>query len=424
MNEIHKKVTEQTVEFRGSEIVEEILGKYFYPAVSGTVPVVIFCAGASGNILAPLFSRYGIKPACFCDNDSSRAGNLYCDLPIISFDELKNKHRESLIVIASAAYQKFIKTQLLENSFNEDKIIVLDAEDSSFDSILRRERIMMLARNGEPTSLLDDLCHDEEKLLNAYELLTDNKSKDIFIRRLALVASSFEYKSYKNYLSEFSEPILKMGYNNPERFKYDGNYFYFNNDVLNLQDGETFIDGGAFVGDSAEEFIKHCKNNNIEFRQIHCFEPDKANFKELTVNMAKYKNIVCRQAGLWSHSTTLRFVSSAQTDRYCARIQGDEIGAQSSADIEINTVGIDEHLNGAEVSLIKMDIEGAELEALKGAAESIKDFAPKLAISVYHNVSDLYEIPLMIHQIRPDYKLYLRHLGNYFDDTILFAQID
>ena len=60
-------------------------------------------------------------------------------------------------------------------------------------------------------------------------------------------------------------------------------------------------------------------------------------------------------------------------------------------------------------------------KAVQGAADTINNHAPRLAISVYHKNSDLYEIPLLVHRIFPKYKLYLRHLGHFFDDTVLFA---
>jgi predicted transposase YdaD len=68
-----------------------------------------------------------------------------------------------------------------------------------------------------------------------------------------------------------------------------------------------------------------------------------------------------------------------------------------------------------------MDIEGAEMEAIKGGADTILSRSPKLALSVYHKTRDLYEIPLLVHQLNPSYRLYLRHFGNYFDDTLLLA---
>ncbi|MDB4265018.1 FkbM family methyltransferase, partial [bacterium] len=270
-------------------------------------------------------------------------------------------------------------------------------------------------------TLLNELQRDESKLIEVYKAFADKKSKDIFIRRMALVASGFDYQSYKNYLTEFSEPILQFGYNNPERFDLGGSYFYFNNDIIHLKDNETLVDGGAFIGDSMEAFIKVCEKKNLHYRHIYCLEPDCTNYGKLVKSTAKYRNVTCLPYGLWSHRTTLNFVSSAQTEAYGAKIQETGIMASGSADTKIDTVSIDEQLNGEMATFIKMDIEGAELEAVQGAANTIKSFTPKLAISVYHKTTDLYEIPLLVHHIHPGYKLYLRHLGNYFDDTILFA---
>ena len=68
-----------------------------------------------------------------------------------------------------------------------------------------------------------------------------------------------------------------------------------------------------------------------------------------------------------------------------------------------------------------MDIEGAELEALKGAEETIKRYRPKLAICVYHKPEDIVEIPKYILNINPDYKLYLRHYSDNAGETVLYA---
>lgn len=73
------------------------------------------------------------------------------------------------------------------------------------------------------------------------------------------------------------------------------------------------------------------------------------------------------------------------------------------------------------MTFIKMDIEGAELAALKGAKNTIKMYKPKLAICVYHNPLDIIEIPKLIKEIEPSYKLYLRHYSKFYSDTILYA---
>lgn len=90
-------------------------------------------------------------------------------------------------------------------------------------------------------------------------------------------------------------------------------------------------------------------------------------------------------------------------------------------DIVINVISIDEKLNGNPVSVIKMDIEGSELEALKGAERTIKKFKHGLAICVYHKPEDIIEIPSKILELNPDYKLYLCHYSYVDTETVLYA---
>lgn len=73
------------------------------------------------------------------------------------------------------------------------------------------------------------------------------------------------------------------------------------------------------------------------------------------------------------------------------------------------------------VTFIKMDIEGAEYKAIKGAETIIRNYHPKLAISIYHNAEDIWELPRLIMTICPDYKLYLRHYSIAQAETVLYA---
>lgn len=68
-----------------------------------------------------------------------------------------------------------------------------------------------------------------------------------------------------------------------------------------------------------------------------------------------------------------------------------------------------------------MDIEGAEYEALEGSKEILKRYSPKLAICLYHKPEDIYKLPLLIHEMNPNYKFYIRHYSDYRTDTLLYA---
>lgn len=88
----------------------------------------------------------------------------------------------------------------------------------------------------------------------------------------------------------------------------------------------------------------------------------------------------------------------------------------------IETVALDELID-ERVTFLKMDIEGAEAEAIKGAKNMIQKDKPKLAICIYHKPNDLWEIPLMIHELVPEYKMYIRHMGIRCYGTILYATL-
>lgn len=68
-----------------------------------------------------------------------------------------------------------------------------------------------------------------------------------------------------------------------------------------------------------------------------------------------------------------------------------------------------------------MDIEGAEKSALIGGADLIRREQPKLAICVYHRISDLWELPLLMHKLEPEYKLYLRHHTPVYQETVCYS---
>lgn len=91
-------------------------------------------------------------------------------------------------------------------------------------------------------------------------------------------------------------------------------------------------------------------------------------------------------------------------------------------EVSISAVTIDETIRkGDKVTFIKMDVEGAELESLKGAKEIIIRDKPKLAISIYHKPEDMAAIPLYIKRLVPKYKFYIRHHSNGSSETVLYA---
>jgi len=413
-------VARQVRPFDAHAVAGEMLGPCYEDICKKRQPLVLFCAGTSGKILKNFLHSIGIKVDAFADNNPALTGRTYCGLPVISALELKRHYSRAIILIASAGYHRFVKKQLLELDIDPARILTLDGQARSIDGKLRRERLLMLARNGEPADLMTEYTSQKDMLADVYNMFEDDRSKSLYICRLAMMASSYEYEVYKKFLETYSEPVLAHGLENPERFNHGGIHGYFQNDVLGLSQGEVYLDAGAYDGDSAQTFIDVCRARGISYDAIHCFEADPQNFERLQGWAGDKDKVYCYPKGLWRKAGQVRFASSGIAESFGARIQGD--GHQGGvADVIIDTVSIDHVFKDQTVTLIKMDIEGAEIAALQGAEMLIRRDRPKLAISVYHAPDDLYRIPALLKNMNPDYKMYLRHLGNHYDDTILYA---
>lgn len=183
---------------------------------------------------------------------------------------------------------------------------------------------------------------------------------------------------------------------------------YFLKDIVKPVNKEVFVDGGAYIGDTAKEFIKrYIGSNSFDY---YAWEADPINRKRLEKNL-KSSCVKIVPYGMWSEEKDLHFNGISAI--------GSRIDENGNSMIHVNT--IDQIHKNHKVSFIKMDIEGAEIEALKGAEFTIKERKPKLAISIYHSPEHLYKIPMMIHNMVPEYKLYIRHHSDNESDTVLYA---
>ena len=131
-------------------------------------------------------------------------------------------------------------------------------------------------------------------------------------------------------------------------------------------------------------------------------------------NVSDYANIILKHKGVGSKNGKM-FVNDGNHPA------GNKL--LESGDAEVETVTLD-HDICEPISVIKMDIEGAEKDAIKGASSHIREEKPKLLVSSYHLPGDIFEIPNLINSIRDDYKFYLRFYGHgciWPCDYVLFA---
>lgn len=184
---------------------------------------------------------------------------------------------------------------------------------------------------------------------------------------------------------------------------------YFDLPYLKFDDNEVFVDAGGFSGETAEQFIKNTGN---KYNSIYVFEPNKDLANKCRDRLKKYDKCNVIEKGCWSENTQIGFDCAGE---------GSSIVENSACTSVIETTSIDEILDGGEATYIKMDIEGAEYEALLGEKKTIKNYKPKLAISIYHKRCDIWEIPILLLSYNSDYKFYLRTYSFSGNDTVLYA---
>ncbi len=164
--------------------------------------------------------------------------------------------------------------------------------------------------------------------------------------------------------------------------------------ILRLGENEHYLDLGAYRGDTIEEFLHY---SNGEYSSIVALEPDVKTFRKLEAYAEGMRDVKLYRKAVYSFDGTVNFNSAA--------------GRQSSIGkngVETESVTVDELCKDREITYIKMDVEGAEVDAILGAKETLSSNKPKMNIAIYHKFTDIFEIPLLIHEINPDYRFHIR----------------
>lgn len=328
---------------------------------------VIFGAGVCGHKIYDLLHGYGIRVACFCDNALGGSIDKATGIKIIGEEELRNSISGSEILVcvdAEDACQSICR-QLRSLGFDERQI--------------HRMNTYFYWQTKEYFEM------HIEKYKKVYQLLEDDFSKRVYLERMKKAFLLYD-------MSAVVSPCEEE---------------YFDEKVV-LTDDEMFIDCGGFDGDSSMRFIEHCHG---KYRGIVILEPESCKKAEIEKNMG-HNRYELYQLGVWSEETKLYFDAVGTCSSHISEKESDYV---------IETAALDELVFDKRPTYIKMDVEGAEQEALKGCRKIIQTYKPKLAICIYHKPEDLYEIPIMIKEINPEYKLYVRQYTNAWYDTVLYA---
>jgi FkbM family methyltransferase len=347
--------------------------------INETKKIAIYGAGTFGKIFYEALNK---KINFFIDDFS--INDTYLNKPIKKLDDVS---QNTTIYISALQYSKKIEGELLSKGYTN--VINFTKSIMCIPNILEEiSHYNYLWLISDKSKMLN-----EEKLNKVVKLLKDEKSKTI-LHNIINLRKTFDIKYYIN-------PIGTE---------------YFPNDVPILKNLEqiNFIDCGAYIGDTIDELMKQNKNINSTIS----FEPDKKNLSKLNIKLSRLKdkfpdtNFLVYPAGAYSKNAILKFSNN---------------GIDSSASfndnstLQVPVVSLDSVILNSNPNYIKMDIEGAEKEAIIGAKKTIQKHKPNLAICLYHKAEDLWELPLLINEIEPSYDMYVRVHEDLCLSTVLYC---
>ena len=239
---------------------------------------------------------------------------------------------------------------------------------------------------------IDLLGKDQKKLEHAFSLFHDEADRAFFLRYL--------------------KAHLTMDYVRLDT-PHDIALQYLAHDIPCTKDYSMLVDCGGYDGDTYRQLIA----GGHEVKTLVAFEPQTDLYQRYAASVQASskppQQAFLFPCGVHSETTQLRFATCADA-KSAGRLSAGGEGT-------IQCVKLDEALQGFAPTFIKMDIEGAETAALRGATDLITRHGPQLAICVYHGLSDLWEIPNIISSMRTDYRYHLRSYNYMGLETVLYA---
>lgn len=304
--------------------------------------------------------------------------------PIYWCDNNKTKYNTRIDNI------QVISPEILKKIIDKDYAIIITTGVSHMLPILSQLQIMgFYSCDIYSSQHLDAYFYfnsNYDKFSEVSEMFFDQKSKII-------------YKSFVNNLIS----------GRPVAFDLFEPNQYFDNDVIpSIGNNEIMVDAGVCKGEEIDKAIS--MNFNIK---VHAFEPHPASMVQLKEKYKENKHIILHENALWNKNEKLFFDTAILSS-------GARIVEKDNDSLTIQAIKLDEAIS-VPITLIKMDIEGAEQKALMGAEKLIRKYHPKLAICSYHKVEDYIEIPLLIKNLDDKYKLYFRQHSASLDESVVYA---
>lgn len=321
----------------------------------------IYCYGTGNGadkIIDVLYERNIKVSGIFASNDFVR-NRTFRDFPVLSYSEVLAKSSEQIII-------------LLAFGTTDPSVI-------SFINELNSKHILLIPDvplyGGE---LFDQKYYEShiELLDECVSLFDEERSRQIYKN-----AISYRLTGKLEYLHDVESPISSY------------------KELFNGLGIDTIIDGGAYKGDSTNDLIRA-----IHPTDIWAVEADPKTYLKLEKYAESETETTVHPVcgALWNTNTITEYVSAG------SRGSSQSGHSRRSTIYQIPTITIDSIAENRKIDLIKLDVEGAEENALKGAEGVLTRDKPNIAISLYHRTDDLFSIPLSIHRMLPDHRLILR----------------
>lgn len=340
-------------------MIEKINVKEIWSYLKETdLPVVLYGMGNGADMIIEALNSIGVSPKAVFASDGFVRGHSFHGMKVMTLKEIESIYDDFIILLTFA---------------------VKDNEMLERIKVLSEKHILLsptVPVAGKGLFTYEYLKEHDSDFDEAYNLLYDEKSKQVFTDVL-----KFKISGDTKYLygcTTDKEEVYK--------------------DLLCLNNEEYIVDLGAYDGDTIREITDF---TNGSYNKITAFEPDEKNFRKLCIKTEGYSNIERYNLAAWDKEEILYFEKSGgRNSRKSDKTTG------KSVPVKFNSV---DNVIKDNVTLLKMDIEGAEKKALSGAVNTIKANNPKLYVCAYHRNEDFFELIKTIYNMNPDYKIYLRH---------------
>ncbi|GHV38932.1 hypothetical protein FACS1894187_18320 [Synergistales bacterium] len=339
--------------------------------------VLIYGAGGGGGVTLRLLRDYSVEPTAFIDRNAERIGSKD-GLPVYhpSSSSVSESVKKKAVVLLAITLRKKEREQIMNDLRAWGYVNILDAQEL----------------NAMAVNFSDNASTWEQNINNAsrtLELMADEESMETFTSGI-LAHASRDYDAC---------------------FETDEESQYFLKKVPFSKGFSRFVDCGAYTGDTMRKWMTHCDAPEAYVG----FEPMLPVYEKLSQEAEHFTDKV---------KACLLFPCAVGNQNTISGLDDDSPGSASVTNdgvLKIPVVRIDDALKVFAPTFIKMDIEGAEIDALLGARNTITRYKPDLAICVYHAINHYWDIPLLLDSWNLGYKFYLRAHSSATMETVLYA---